>query len=574
MTTATIRNRAAHDFSRNPKIHLPRSVFKRPWRRTMSYNCSYLYPIMCKLVNPGETWKLDLTMFSRLTTQITAPMDNLKMQTFFFFDPCRLLWENFPKMHGEKDNPEDTISYIAPKLHLTNDINLHGTIYDYMRAPLGINKSIVSLPFRMYNHIYNSYFRNEQVQNSLPFNTSDADDNIVDFNLIRINKRADYITTGLPRPQAGEQVTIPLGTNAPVRGNGNPIGLIPTGNNSMPWPGMMRYNATGSLEWASRNFPEGIEGATLGPDFNNYSHTAIGVTNDPNITGLVAHLNEAAAASISSLRQMIATQELLERDNRNGTRYTEILEGRYGVTNPDLLLYRPQYLGGTTRFIGTTPVVQMSGTDSVSPQGNIAGYMAGGDGGSVINASFGEWGYIMGLVCVTSEPQYQYNCDKMYTMDDRFDYYYPEFNYVGDEAITYGEVYCQGDDVLDASGNKIDDLPFCYTERNAYYKQNMNEICGMIRSDSVDSQGNSNTLDYWTYAEKWTQAPNFNTDFLTDKTFESIQRTLAINTKDGNTKINENLQDNGQLIGEFDFNATVYSPMPEYNVPKISSMLF
>lgn len=555
MTTSILRNKAAHDFSRNPKIHLPRSVFKRPWRRTMSYNCSFLYPIMCKLVNPGETWKLDLTTFSRLQTQITAPMDNLKMQTFFFFDPCRLLWTNFPKMHGERDNPEDNISYIAPKIQLDKNTNLHGTIYDYLRAPLDVTKKIVAMPFRMYNHVYNSYFRNEQLDASLPFNTGDADDNINIYNIQRINKRADYITTGLPKPQAGEQVTIPLGTTAPVRGNGEPLGLINTGDRTTYWSYMAQNTVTGALEARA---PEIV------PDTFN----AVGVSTNPIVTGLVAHLNEAAAASISSLRQMIATQELLERDNRNGTRYTEILEGRYGVTNPDLLLYRPQYLGGTTRYIGTTPVVQTSSTDTLSPQGHITGYMAGGDGGRVINASFGEWGYIMGLVCVTAEPQYQNNCDKMYTMDDRFDYYYPEFNYVGDEAITYGEVYCQGDDIVDQNGNIIDNLPFAYTERNAYYKQNLNEICGMVRSDSKDTQGNNNSLDYWTYAEKWTQAPNFNDNFIKDKTYETIKKTLAIN---GQT---DSIMDNAQLIGEFDFDATVYSPMPEYNVPKISSMMF
>lgn len=566
MTTATIRNRAAHDFSRNPKIHLPRSVFKRPWRRTMSYNCSYLYPIMCKLVNPGETWKLDLTMFSRLTTQITAPMDNLKMQTFFFFDPCRLLWENFVKMHGQKDNPDDSIDYIAPKIQLSKNKNYFGTLYDYLRAPMNVNKKIVSMPFRMYNHVWNSYFRNEKMQNSVIFNTSDTDDTDTDFELLRINKRADFITTGLPSTQEGEPVQLPLGTTAPVAGNGMTLGL----SNGTMNAGL--FSTTGQTDNAI--FRESAYGTAYGTSQSQSSsaiptNNTVGVTRDPSKSGLVAMLNEAAGASIQSLRQLIATQELLERDNRNGTRYTEVLEGRYGVTNPDLLLYRPQYLGGTSQIMGTTPVIQTSATNDVTPQANLAGYGVTGDSGNVVNASFGEWGYIMGLVCVTSEPQYQYGLDKMYTMDDRFDYYYPEFNYIGDEATTNGQIYCQGDDVTDQEGNVIDDIPFNYTERNAYYKQNLNEICGQLRSDSKDEDGNSNTLDYWTYAEKWTEKPDFSEDFLTDKTYETVQRSLAFQ-KDPQTAPHAG---EPQVIMECDFDATVYSPIPEYNIPRISSIL-
>lgn len=556
MSTTLTRNKAAHDFSRNPKIHLPRSVFRRPYRRTMSFNCSYLYPIMIKLVNPGETWKLDLSSFVRLETQKVPPFDVLKVQTFFFFDPCRLLWSNFPKMHGEKDNPDDNISYIAPKVELSKLTNYHGTLFDYMRAPLDVNKKIVSLPFRMYNHVYNSYFRNEKMQDSVPFNTTDTDDDPDDFQLLRINKRADYITTGLPEPQAGEEVTIPLGTEAPVRGNGNALGIIYTGatGDVVNYAHLAQNQTNWQLEIVGENQSE--------------NRRPVGISTNADTTNLVAHLNEAAAASISSLRQMIATQELLERDNRNGTRYTEILQGRYGVTNPDLLLYRPQYLGGTSKLLSSTPVIQTSASDNVTPQGNLSAYASLSDGGNVINASFGEWGYIMGLVAVTSEPQYQYGCDKLYTMDDRFDYYYPEFNYVGDEELTLGEIYCQGDDVTDELGNVIDNTPLCYTERNAYYKQNMNEICGMIRSDSKDSSGNSNTLDSWTYAESLDEAPSFNSEFLQDKTFESIQRSLALNNNI------ENLQDAAQLTGVFDFDPTVYSPIPEYNIPSISSWLY
>lgn len=558
MSGALKRNRANHDFSRNPKIHLPRSVFRRPWSRKMTLDCSYLYPICVKLVNPGETWKLDLSLFARLASQIVPCFDSLRIQTFFFFDPCRLLWEHFPELHGQKDNPDDNFSYMVPQIELSKNKNYYSTIYDYMRAPMGVNKKINAMPFRMYNHVWNSYFRNQDLQNSVTFNKSDADDLDTDYTLLRINKRADFITTGLTAPQAGEPVQLPLGTTAPVVGNGKSLGIT-DGTNLVNL-----YNTTASGT-AGYLAAKGTYQGTLGGSHSTSGTTLTsgvntGISTDKETSGLVALLNEAAGASIQSLRQLIATQELLERDNRNGVRYTEILEGRYGVTNPDLLLYRPQYLGGTSQVLGTTPVIQTSASDNVSPQGNLAGYAYAGDSGQVINASFGEWGYIMGLVCITSEPQYQYGCDKLYTMKDRFDFYYPEFNYIGDEAITNGQVYCQGDDVVDAEGNIIDDQAFCYSERNGYYKQNMNELCGRLRSDSTDGQGNSNTLQYWHYAEEWSQKPNFNGDFMTDKTYETVQRSIAVQTEP-------------QVIMEVDFDAEVYSPIPVYNMPRISSIL-
>lgn len=562
MTGALKRNRANHDFSRNPKIHLPRSVFRRPWRRTMTLDCSYLYPIMVKLVNPGETWKLDMDLFARLTTQFVPVMDSLRIQTFFFFDPCRLLWENFGKLMGEKENPDDNNSYLVPQIQLSKNKNYFSTIFDYMRAPMGVNKKINALPFRMYNHVFNSFFRNEQLQDSLTFNKGDADDLDTIYELQRINKRADWITTGLPSPQAGEPVQLPLGTTAPVVGNGKSLGILMNDGTTRS----LLTNGSGSA------YPLGV-GTYKDEDVINAGNVSVGtaasfstttrikgVTTDAEKSGLVALLNEAAGASIQALRQLIATQELLERDNRNGIRYTEILEGRYGVTNPDLLLYRPQYLGGTSQLLGTTPVIQTSATDNVSPQANLAGYGFTGDSGRVIEASFGEFGYIMGLVCITSEPQYQYGCDRLYTMKDRFDFYHPEFNYIGDEAITNGEIFCQGDDIMDNEGNIIDDKPFCYSERNGYYKQNLNEICGRLRSNSKNSSNQSNSLEYWHYAEALSELPNFNGEYVKDKTYETVQRSLAVQTEP-------------QIIMECDFDAQVYSPIPEYNIPRISSIL-
>ena len=543
-----MRNKANSYIARVPQIKLPRSIFPVNYSRKQTQLASYLVPIFYQEVLPGDTWQINIQSFIRLTTQLTSPMDNLWVKTYFFFDPHRLQWENFPKQHGERKNPDDTIDYITPTITYEDGIP-YKSLADYLgRTRCDIpNTKMTSLGHRMYNRIINAYFRSERLQDSLYENDSDEDDVPENYSLFRIGKDRDYFTNCLPDLQLGEQVTIPLGTTAPVVGNGLSLGLMDgKGNNA----GLAQVQVGANMTEPIRD-AYGVEaGTNPGTSIVFSPNVAYGVTDDPDKSGLVALLNDAVSASVSAMRLAIDTQEILERDNRNGTRYTEQLEGRYGCLNPDLLMYRPQYLGGTATPLFTTPVVQTSGTGMTgqsTPQGNIAGFGTANDRGEVIRASFGEFGAIMGLAVIKAIPEYQQGMGKCWNRLERYDYYYPEFNGLSDQAVNMSEIYYTGNEENDS---KV----FGYIPRFDDYRTFTNEICGELRSEY------SQSLDIWHYAEKFETAPALNGDFIEDKTNEIIKRTLAVQEQEG--------VDAEQFICDFQFSGSVTRVLPSHAVPQ------
>lgn len=582
MTAILQRNKANNLTSRVAQVKLPRSIFPMTKTRKQTMKAGYLYPIFYEEVLPSDTWIINMQAFARLATQLVAPMDNLVMKTYFFFDPHRLQWDNFPKQHGERKNPDDSIDYITPAITSEKGFEFK-ELFDYFGGlRCGIpNSKITAFAPRMYNRIFNAYFRSEQLQNSVPEYTDDQDHKDTEYKLLKKCKMHDYFTDCLPDTQLGEQVLLPLGQTAPVYGDTNKsLNLIEQieGNAVYPLEGNpVTVDSNGKLTVS------GLNGKT--------------VTLSETYSSLYADLSNAVASSISAIRLAIDTQEILERDNRNGTRYTEQLEGRYGALNPDLRLTRPQYLGGTAKPIFTTPVIQTSGTndDSQTPQGNIAGIGAVADGGQVVKASFGEFGAIMGLVCIQAVPQYQQGQHKKYDRWERYDYYYPEFNGLSDQAVKNKEIYVQG--------NTQDEEVFGYIGRYDEYRFFNNEICGELRSDYKQS------LDIWHYAENFENLPKLGEDFIQDKTDLIVKRTVALQTitDNDNNNDNENGGDGGytdqpteeeapslfamndedidpvaplsletstvdvlaeQFIAEFDFSGSVTRVMPSKAVPK------
>jgi hypothetical protein len=527
-----MRNKANSYISRVPQIRKQRSIFPVNFSRKQTQVASYLVPIFYQEVLPGDTWQINLQSFIRLETQLTSPIDNLWVKTYFFFDPHRLQWENFPKQHGERKNPNDTIDYLTPTITYPDGIE-YKSLADYLgRTRCGIkNTKMTSLGHRMYNRIYNAYFRSERLQDSLFENDTDEDDRPENYKLVKIGKDRDYFTNCLPDLQLGEQVQIPLGTRAPILG-----------------------------AYKSASNAEGTENVgTLNNIYDNqYQMQSLYMTksfvNNNQIVysgqeGLYADLSQAVSATISAMRLAIDTQEILERDNRNGTRYTEQLEGRYGCLNPDLLMYRPQYLGGTSSPLFTTPVVQTSGTGSTgqaTPQGNIAGFGTNADRGEVVRASFGEFGAIMGLAVIKAIPEYQQGMGKCWNRMERYDYYYPEFNGLSDQAVTNSEIFYQA--------NEQDDEVFGYIPRYDDYRTFINEICGELRSEYQYTQ------DIWHYGEKFETLPKLNDDFIQDKTNEIVKRTIAVQ--------NDENGDAEQFLCDFQFTGSVTRGMPSHAIPQ------
>lgn len=537
MTNILMRNKANSYISRVPQIRKQRSIFPVNFSRKQTQVASYLVPIFYQEVLPGDTWQINLQSFIRLETQITSPIDNLWVKTYFFFDPHRLQWENFPKQHGERKNPNDTIDYLTPTITYPEGIP-YKSLADYLgRTRCGIkNTKMTSLGHRMYNRIYNAYFRSERLQDSLFENDTDEDDKPENYKLVKIGKDRDYFTNCLPDLQLGEQVSIPLGTTAPVVS-------ATTKKRDEQWWGTIEENGNIQKSTSSQTLTQGAPG---GWTYVGLVGPGNGFKGAPN---LVADLSNAVSATISAMRLAIDTQEILERDNRNGTRYTEQLEGRYGCLNPDLLMYRPQYLGGTSSPLFTTPVVQTSGTGSTgqaTPQGNIAGFGTNSDRGEVVRASFGEFGAIMGLAVIKAIPEYQQGMGKCWNRMERYDYYYPEFNGLSDQAVTNSEIFYQA--------NEQDEEVFGYIPRYDDYRTFINEICGELRSEYQYTQ------DIWHYGEKFETLPKLNDDFIQDKTNEIVKRTIAVQ--------NDENGDAEQFLCDFQFTGSVTRGMPSHAIPQ------
>lgn len=221
------RNRSVnvHDFSMVPRADIPRSGFRIENSYKTTFDAGYLIPIYWEEVLPGDTFNLKATIFARLATQIVPIIDNLYLESFFFFVPNRLVWSNWQKFMGQQENPGDSIDYTVPQVVSPAGGFAQRTIFDYFGLPTagqtgaGATVSVSALPFRAYNLIWNRWFRDENLQNSVTVSTADANSASTEFNLLRRGKRHDYFTSCLPWAQKGSPVVLPLGGQAVVKTN-------------------------------------------------------------------------------------------------------------------------------------------------------------------------------------------------------------------------------------------------------------------------------------------------------------------------------------------------------------------
>lgn len=527
----------AHNFAMVPRADIPRSRFSMQKTLKTTFDSGYIVPIMCEEVLPGDTFNVNLTMFGRLATPIFPVMDNLHLDSFFFFVPNRLVWNNWVKFMGEQDNPSDSISYTIPQQVSPAGGYAIGSLQDYLGLPTvgqvtaGNTVSHSALPTRAYNLIFNQWFRDENLQNSVVVDKGDGPDASpsTNYTILRRGKRHDYFTSALPWPQkGGTSVTLPLGTSAPIIGNGLPTTVFNTNDST------------------KRDLTMGFSGAVGIIGTNTVPVASGGLRFSPvsGEVGLYADLSAATAATINQLRQSFQIQKLLERDARGGTRYTEIIRSHFGVTSPDARLQRPEYLGGGSTPISISPIAQTTGTGisgQTTPQGNLAAmgtYSAHNHG---FTQSFVEHGYVIGVVSVRADLTYQQGLRRHWSRSTRYDYYFPAFAMLGEQAILNKEIY--------VTGGSSDNNVFGYQERWAEYRYNPSEITGLFRSTAAG------TIDPWHYAQKFTSLPTLNSTFIQDN--PPLARNLAVGTGA-----------NGQqfLLDAF-FNINAARPLPMYSVP-------
>lgn len=519
---SSVNRSTQHLFSQIPSTQIPRSVFDRSHGYKTTFNSGFLVPFYVDEVLPGDSFKLTATLFARLATPIVPFMDNLYLETFFFFVPNRLVWDNWQKFNGEQKNPTDSTDFLIPTVSGTNVQNQ--TLWDYFGLPTNVNKALKvnALPFRAYNLIFNEWFRDENLQESLKVPTGDGPDNFSDYNLVRRGKRHDYFTSCLPWPQKGPGVEISVGGHANV--DIKPTGA-PTFESIFSTPASLN-----NLILTSGNDVHVAQtDSQLSVPYLSWLDPALSATAD---------LSSATPISINDLRQAFQIQKLYERDARGGTRYTEILRSHFGVISPDARLQRSEYLGGSSARISINPVQQTSSTNETTPQGNLAAYGVVADSFNGFSKSFVEHGYVFGFVNVRADLTYQQGLNRMWSRQGRFDFYWPVLAHLGEQAVLNKEIYAQG--------TADDDKVFGYQERYAEYRYYPGQITGKFRS--TDPQ----PLDSWHLAQKFSSLPTLSSQFIQDN--PPVERVIAV-------------QDEPQFLFDSYIRLKCARPMPVYSVP-------
>lgn len=529
-------------FSEVPQADIQRSSFNRSHGLKTAFNSSSLIPIFWDEALPGDTLNLKMSHFARLSTPIVPFMDNVRLETFFFAVPYRLVWQNWEKFNGQQDEPGASTDYITPQMTTPpgGSFSEH-SLMDYFGIPTKIqNLSVNAFHFRAYNLIWNEWFRDENLQARAPLSKGDGPDLPGDYVLLSRGKRHDYFTSCLPWPQKGPSVPIFSATaTAPVT-SGN---MIATGMNA-PSASFSQMNGITKLSTSGLFL--------MGDATTNMRTTGGGLPSTSNTgfqvqvaDGWKANLSLSTDTSVNAIRQAFQLQKLYERDARGGTRYTETIRAHFGVISDDARLQRPEYLGGGSTPINITPIAQTSSTDGTTPQGNLAAIGTSSSVGHGFVKSFTEHCLIIGLANVTADLTYQQGIDRMWSRRTRWDYYWPALAHLGEQAVLNKEIYAQGSGVTNGQGI-IDNQVFGYQERFAEYRYKNSVVTGRMRSNSAVP------LDIWHLSQKFASLPTLSSNFIIDN--PPLNRVVAV-------------QDEPQILFDAYYNYICARPMPTYSVP-------
>ena len=545
-----IRVNQSH-FAMIPQANIRRSVFDRSHVYKTTFNEGALIPYFVDEVIPGDTFTLNPVEFCRLATPVVPFMDNIYIESFFFFVPSRLVYDKWVNLCGEQENPEDSTDYLVPTVSLTGDMT--NKLPDYMGIACASgtfnNVSVNCLPFRSYWLIWNEWFRDENLQKSVKISKGETNTVLEPMGQSTANpnyglpsgvknwydpaprgKRYDYFTGALPWPQKGPAVDLPLGQTADISLNNASISL-PVGAETQTdnWhvPSVV-YSSVGTNEWGKSGTSN-----TRARVSTSYSDVPVNA-----IKGWNVDLSSATSITINSLRQAFMLQRYYEIDARGGTRYTEQLQAHFGVTNPDARLQRPEFLGSHSSMMNINPVTQTSSTDSTTPQGNLAAYGLNAQRYHAFTKSFSEFGYVIGLINVRADLTYQQGINRMWLRSDVLDFYWPSFAHLGEQAIENIEIYCQGND--------DDKKVFGYQERYAEYRYKPSLITGQFRSTYKEP------LDIWHLSQKFASLPTLSDEFIQDH--PPISRVVAVPSYP-------------HFLLDVKFNLKCIRPMPMFGIP-------
>lgn len=463
-------------YAQNREPEPQRSTFDVSERHKTTFNASYLVPFYWDFVYPGEVRRSTTRLFLRMSNPLEFPlMDNLYVTIHWFDVPLRILWDNFRKFFGERENPGDTIDYTLPQYHAGTTLAMNGdSTWQRLADHLGIPHvssfnctEAHALPFRAYNKIYNYWYRDSSIQDSVTDNTDNGPDTNTEFNLLQRGKRFDYFTNLTPEPQRGDAVSIG-GEVATAAAVGSDVGIYTTADDTFR---LLDANATNV---------------------------------DVSGTGTFAETNKMYPnTTINELRNAVALQQFLERDNRNGQRFGDLIKAHYGADFHDTK-YAPGYVAGGRAPLHISPIANNAADSGATGSEQSLGELGAIGSGSFEGASFTyratEPSILMGIASVDADLTYHQGLSKKWQYSTRYDFIWPEFQGIGDQAVTTGEIYYQN--------NATDDVVLGYQPRYEEGRIGINRISREFRPDY------SAPLDSWHVAQDFVGAPTLNDTFI------------------------------------------------------------